>query len=123
MVMPILLFPEVIINSFSGLVVPEYAYFDTKKAHQPKIGSRQYMKKILVNKSRILHFITSSCPFNINSFSGLVVPEYAYFDTKKAHQKMAYVTSRIVNKSRILHFITSSCPFKPFNILSTMLSN
>lgn len=32
MVMPILLFPEVIINSFSGLVVPEYAYFDTKKA-------------------------------------------------------------------------------------------
>ena len=32
MVMPILLFPEVIINSFSGLVVPEYAYFDTKRA-------------------------------------------------------------------------------------------
>lgn len=33
MVMPILMFPEVIINSFSGLVVPEFAYFDTKKAY------------------------------------------------------------------------------------------
>lgn len=31
MVMPILLFPEVLINSFSGLVVPEFAYYDTKK--------------------------------------------------------------------------------------------
>lgn len=34
MAMPILLFPEVIINSFSGLVVPEFAYFDTKKAYE-----------------------------------------------------------------------------------------
>ena len=33
MVMPVLLFPEVIISSFSNLVVPEYAYFDTKKAY------------------------------------------------------------------------------------------
>ena len=33
MVMPILLFPEVLINSFSGLVVPEFAYYDTKKEH------------------------------------------------------------------------------------------
>ena len=33
MTMPILMFPEVIINSFSGLVIPEYAYYDTKKAH------------------------------------------------------------------------------------------
>ena len=31
MTMPILLFPEVLINSFSGLVVPEFAYYDTKK--------------------------------------------------------------------------------------------
>ncbi len=34
MAMPLLLFPEVIIYSFSGLVVPEFAYFDTKKAYQ-----------------------------------------------------------------------------------------
>ncbi len=33
MTMPILLFPEVLINSFSGLVVPEFAYYDTKKAN------------------------------------------------------------------------------------------
>lgn len=33
MTLPILMFPEVIISSFSGLVVPEYAYYDTKKAH------------------------------------------------------------------------------------------
>lgn len=33
MAMPVLLFPEVIISSFSSLVVPEYAYFDTKKAY------------------------------------------------------------------------------------------
>lgn len=33
MTMPILMFPEVIINSFSNLVVPEYAYYDTKKVH------------------------------------------------------------------------------------------
>lgn len=32
MTMPILLFPEVLISSFGGLVVPEFAYFDTKKA-------------------------------------------------------------------------------------------
>ena len=31
MVMPVLLFPEVLINSFSSLVVPEFAYYDTKK--------------------------------------------------------------------------------------------
>ena len=33
MVMPVLLFPDVIISSFSNLVVPEYAYFDTKKSY------------------------------------------------------------------------------------------
>ena len=32
MTMPILMFPEVIISSFSSLVVPEYAYYDTKNA-------------------------------------------------------------------------------------------
>lgn len=31
MVMPVLMFPEVIINSFSGLLVPEFAYYYTKK--------------------------------------------------------------------------------------------
>lgn len=35
MVMPVLLFPDVIISSFSNLVVPEYAYFDTKKSYEP----------------------------------------------------------------------------------------
>ena len=37
MVMPILLFPDVFISSFSALVVPEYAYFDTKKSY-PRIA-------------------------------------------------------------------------------------
>lgn len=31
MVMPILMFPEVIINSFSGLLVPEFSYYYTRK--------------------------------------------------------------------------------------------
>ena len=31
MVMPVLMFPEVIINSFSGLLVPEFTYYYTKK--------------------------------------------------------------------------------------------
>lgn len=31
MTMPIIMFPEVIINSFSGLLVPEFTYYDTKK--------------------------------------------------------------------------------------------
>lgn len=31
MTMPILMFPEVIINSFSGLLVPEFTYYYTKK--------------------------------------------------------------------------------------------
>ncbi|MCI8482337.1 MAG: hypothetical protein HFJ27_04620 [Clostridia bacterium] len=31
MTLPVLLFPEVIINSFSSLLVPEFAYYDTKK--------------------------------------------------------------------------------------------
>lgn len=33
MTMPILLFPEVLISSFSGLIVPEFAYYDAKKAN------------------------------------------------------------------------------------------
>lgn len=31
MVMPVLMFPEVVINSFSGLLVPEFTYYYTKK--------------------------------------------------------------------------------------------
>ena len=31
MVMPVLMFPEVVINSFSGLLIPEFTYFYTKK--------------------------------------------------------------------------------------------
>ncbi len=33
MAMPILMFPEVIINSFSGLLVPEFTYFYTRNDH------------------------------------------------------------------------------------------
>ncbi len=38
MVMPVLMFPEVIINSFSGLLIPEFTYFNTKKRYS-KINS------------------------------------------------------------------------------------
>ena len=31
MTMPVLMFPEVVINSFSGLLVPEFTYYYTKK--------------------------------------------------------------------------------------------
>ncbi len=33
MTMPVLMFPEVIINSFSGLLVPEFTYYYTKNDH------------------------------------------------------------------------------------------
>lgn len=33
MTMPVLLFPEVLVSSFSGLVVPEFAYYNTRKSN------------------------------------------------------------------------------------------
>lgn len=97
MVMPVLMFPEVIINSFSSLLVPEFTYF--------------YTKKDTKNINRIICKI-----FKVSIlFSVGVVGIFSYFSDK--------ISLIIYNNLEVAYYLKILCPLLVFMYLDSIVDN
>ncbi len=97
MVLPILMFPEVIINSFSGLLVPEFTYFYTKK---------DFCKiKLIISKI-----------FRISLLFSIGVTSIFLFYS----DKISYV---IYNNYTVSFYLKILCPLIAFMYLDSVVDN
>lgn len=97
MALPVLMFPEVIINSFSGLLVPEFTYYYTKKNYE--------RIRYLISKIFKLTLVFSICVIGIFLF---------YSDN---------INLIVYNNLEISFYLKILCPLLLFMYLDSIVDN